>query len=193
MNASFTFEAIGSWWNIQFETPAHFEALHIEKLKKEMLDRIEEYDRAFSRFRPDSAVSLQSAQQSYTFPPYAHELFTFYQKMEKLTDGLFTAQVGKLLSDLGYDAEYSLGREKKVSAQSKNMDNALDYGAAGKGHLVHLLGEILQDSGYSSYLINGSGDITHSGLQAIRVGLENPNDTQKIIGVTTIQNTSICG
>ena len=62
----------------------------------------------------------------------------------------------------------------------------LDVGAAGKGYLVDIIGELLRRSGVTTYVVDGSGDLAHRGPDVLRVGMEHPADPSKVIGVVPL-------
>lgn len=79
----------------------------------------------------------------------------------------------------------------------------LDFGAAGKGYLVDLLAQICAENlpEGTTFLINAGGDIRHcftwntkvdEHTPTIRVGLENPHNTNEAIGVATCGYGSFC-
>lgn len=68
----------------------------------------------------------------------------------------------------------------------------LDVGAAGKGYLVDIVGELLHGAGIHEFVIDASGDIVHAGPTAIRVGLEHPLDPTRAIGVVNLKAGSLC-
>jgi thiamine biosynthesis lipoprotein len=72
---------------------------------------------------------------------------------------------------------------------------SLDFGAAGKGYLIDLIGRVLEKNDLHSFCIDAGGDILHrdSKGQMMRVGLEHPDDPKKVIGVVSISNQSLCG
>ena len=69
----------------------------------------------------------------------------------------------------------------------------LDFGAAGKGYLVDLVSEVLEENEIFEYCIDAGGDILQKGRSAIRVGLEDPENFGKAVGVCELHNGSICG
>jgi len=71
----------------------------------------------------------------------------------------------------------------------------LDVGAAGKGYLVDIIGELLEEQGTIAYCIDAGGDILRKsmGNDTIRIGLEHPSDATQAIGVVELGNGSICG
>jgi FAD:protein FMN transferase len=114
--------------------------------------------------------------------------------------------VGDALSTLGYDRAYSL-RQSAPARQVPAWDDAvswdgshlttvrpvtLDVGAAGKGYLVDIVGQLLLDAGHTQIVVDGSGDIRHWGSGAIRVALEHPLDPTLAIGVVNVGDASIC-
>lgn len=205
-NHSFSFEAIGTHWQIDFT------ALLTPQEKKELLTRIhkriDSFDQAYSRFRTDSLVTKVSQKKgSYKFPPDAPPLFTLYQKLYSATDGAFTPLIGNVISDAGYDANYSFEtkpltappdfsivtiKDRELSVKDPVL---LDIGAAGKGYLIDLIGDVMKENRIHAFCIDAGGDILHADPEGktLRVGLEHPTETKTVIGIATIANQSICG
>ncbi len=200
-----TFEAIGTHWEIDITESVS--AKEISAVERSIRRRIEDYDMTYSRFRNDSLVSrIAEAAGAYTFPADAARLFALYRQLYVTTDGAVTPLIGNLISDAGYDAHYSL-RPLSVMHSPKRWDDVmvyehptlithvpilLDFGAAGKGYLVDIIGELLRGHSISSYLIDAGGDMLHSGSRPARIGFENPNDPSEVLGVADVQNQSIC-
>ncbi len=195
------FEAIGTRWQIDIPE------LSGASLEQEIRNRIEQYDKVFSRFRTDSLVwSMHKRPGIYSLPVEAKSLFDFYKDLYDLTQGLFTPLIGNTLSDAGYDKEYSLKTKQMVSppfwdvALSYNFPSLttytqvlLDVGAAGKGHLIDLIGILLENKGITSYCIDAGGDIKNKGNSLLRIGLEHPDHIKQVVGVVSLSNGSICG
>lgn len=205
-SAVWSFEAIGTAWSIEL-----YKTLSKSKLRAiqaAVAERIEVYDAHYSRFRSDSLVT-QWAQQAgdYTLPADAFPMLKFYQELYGLTDGAVTPLIGQVLSDAGYDAGYSLQpgplsappRWEEVLTFTKTHLNLkqpalLDFGAAGKGYLVDIIGQLLREQGIGEFCIDASGDMLHKHkLESLRVGLENPDDPEQVIGVLELQNQALCG
>jgi FAD:protein FMN transferase len=200
------FEAIGTAWSIDvFDASA---VLH-EQLTERIHDRIKVFDRTYSRFREDSIIAhIAQSPGVYTLHDDFQELYTIYNDLYRLSDGLFTPMIGNVLTDAGYDAGYSL-QAKKLSEPLKFHEvmhydyptltvkeaSLLDFGAAGKGYLVDLVGLEIEKLGCHTYCIDASGDILYKTQheKALRIGLEDPRDTSRVIGVAEIKNQSICG
>jgi len=204
---TFEFEAIGTHWKIQIED--EISDSKRSDIFNSVMNRIAEYDKNYSRFRADSLVTEMSQKNGvYTLPEDARPLFDLYQRLYYLTEGAVTPLIGNLLEEAGYDANYTF--ETKELHVPPKWDDAIlyqfptleikkpvliDVGAAGKGYLIDIVGELLSGMGIRSFSINAGGDILHvdKSNTSIRVGLEQPGDATKVIGVATVGNESICG
>lgn len=200
------FEAVGTHWRIVIQS--YYSKQWLKDLEKEVLARIEKFDKTYSRFRSDSLVTDMSRKQGkYRLPEDAHELLQLYLRMYELTNGLVTPTIGQLLSDTGYDANYSLSPSRmRPAPEAKDILRyehpyliitqpvLLDFGAAGKGYLADLVAEKLKTKGLRSFFIDAGGDTVHVDTEEkpIRVGLENPFDFKEVVGVAEIANKSIC-
>lgn len=201
-----SFEAIGTWWSIEYSPPTQLTA---STIRSQILQRIEVFDYCYSRFRPDSWISKLSRNAGiYPMPDDAQPLFDFYQQLYRLSGGAFTPLIGQTLADAGYDAAYSLRQSKHLQTPPPWPDALdydfprlrlhapalLDFGAAGKGYLVDIIGELLGGSGVDSFCVNAGGDIlTHNFGPDFKVGLEHPGAPGKIIGTLPLADQSLCG
>lgn len=198
----FSFPAIGTHWAIELQTN-----LPKSEIEKEILSRIEEFDRTYSRFRKDSLVwQISKEPGKYKFPPDSREMFNLYEKLYQITGGSFSLLIGSALSEAGYDAEYSL-TPKKINKLPKPEEiysfdypvltvkkpHILDFGGVGKGYLIDIISNLLIENGINSFSIDAGGDIYCQGMEKpLRVGLENPKDEKQVIGVVEIMDKSIC-
>lgn len=204
----FSFEAIGTNWMIDI-----FEPLPLEKQRTivaAVKERIEEYERVYSRFRSESIVSAMAKKEGeYTLPKDSKELMTLYRKLYTITGGAFTPLIGNVLEDTGYDVSYSL-KPKETIRKAQEWDDViefhfpkiimkqpslLDFGAAGKGHIVDLVGKLMELQGITSYCVDAGGDMLYKSIEKepIRIGLEHPENPKQVIGVVDITYGSICG
>ncbi|MCF3141094.1 FAD:protein FMN transferase [Paenarthrobacter sp. AR 02] len=197
----FDFEGIGTRWEIS--TPDTLGA----GLRGQLLDTVSAYDKAWSRFRPDSLVATVSRDPGrITLPDHAPALQKIYAALYRLSGGRMTPLIGSSLEHLGYDANYALaspgspeapppwegtlewtGRELMVTKAV-----VLDIGAAGKGQLVDLLGDVLRAAGHTDFLVDGSGDMLHSGTHPVVVALEHPYNPKQAIGTVELANSALC-
>jgi thiamine biosynthesis lipoprotein len=194
------FDAIGTRWSVECD-----DVLDPHTARR-IAVLVEDFDRAFSRFRPDSLIGRISAVPGvYEIPATGRPLLDFYRVLYETTDGGVTPLVGSSLDRLGYDASYSL-RRKGIAVPAPAWDDLmewdghtlvthrpvlLDLGAAGKGRLVDLVGRELQAAGHHKYVVDASGDLVHAGPNTERVGLEHPEDARRVIGVANVSNGAL--
>lgn len=192
------FEAIGTRWDIDSTaalTPSQEAVVSAE---------IERFDREWSRFRADSAVSRLGRVGGALVSPDAAPMLDAYRELSAATGGAVNPLVADSLSALGYDSGYSLVADVPVPAPSDwskriswSADGAdastptlLDVGAVGKGRLVDLVFDALADVP-GDLVVDAGGDMRARGA-ATRVGLEHPYDPSRAIGVVSLQNGALC-
>lgn len=196
----FSFEAIGTHWIIDIGN-------NHPDVEQKILQRIKEFDKNYSRFRNDSLIAkFSETPGTYTLPDDAKKLFDFYKTLYNLTGGLLTPLIGKTMEQSGYDKKYSLqpGEITKPLSWEEALEYnfptltvkqpvTLDFGAAGKGYLIDIIGGLITQENINSYTIDAGGDILHHSDSPIKVGLEDPINTSQAIGIATIKNQSIAG
>ncbi len=199
------FEALGAPWQL---TVRDLPPSQLPAVQAAVLDRLASFDQAYSRFRPDSLVSRIAKQAgTYTLPEDAAPLMDLYALLYALTDGAMTPLIGDTLSDLGYDASYSLTEQPTIRAP-KGWDDVLDYahpqltvsqpvlldfGAAGKGYAVDLVAAVLRTAGSWDFTVDASGDLWHESPSSLRVGLEDPAQPGFVIGEAQLSSgMSLC-
>nr|WP_207949354.1 FAD:protein FMN transferase [Microcella frigidaquae] len=179
--------------------------------REAVLARIAQFDRDWSRFRDDSLVSRIAREPgSWTLPADAEPLLDLYERLHAATDARLSPLVGASLERLGYDAAYRLqpagdplpaprwqdSLSLRRTADGLVLDTAtpllLDVGAAGKGYLVDLVGELLVQRGLPDTVVDASGDVRVRGERSIRVALENPFDPSKALGVVELRDQALC-
>lgn len=190
------FEAIGTVW--QISSPRPLDAA----TRAAVTARIGAFDSVWSRFRPDSLVArIGTTAGTWELPAEADSLLVLYAELHELTGGAMTPLIGRTLSDLGYDAAYSLVSKAQpapvpswdvIAWDPPHLTNAtpvlLDVGAAGKGLLVDLVADVLDARGTSAYTVDASGDLLHHAPEPLRVALEHPGDPTRAIGVAELVN-----
>jgi thiamine biosynthesis lipoprotein len=201
------FEAIGTLWSIDLYQSMNAEdrSLLFDAVKK----RIDSFDKNYSRFRPDSMITAMANKAGeYRLPSDAKPLLDLYLDLYNLSGGKFTPLIGQVLVDAGYDSSYSLqvGQLSKpptwqevlsydYPALTLKQAAWLDFGAAGKGYIVDIIGELLKKRGIKAYCVNAGGDLLYhnSHEQTLSVGLEHPDQEGKILGEALLINQSLCG
>ncbi|MDQ5919381.1 MAG: FAD:protein transferase [Patescibacteria group bacterium] len=204
-----TWEAMGCAWTVQVwdaMSDTAWDAL-ITPVREVCLA----FDATFSRFKKTSLIwQLADRTGEFAVPRECVELLRIYQRFFRVTEGKFTPLIGHTISDLGYDAEYSLTPRERIRL-APALDQAiaivdderiiqhvpclLDMGGLGKGYMVDRLAEQLKASGVEKGLVNGSGDILFwsNDDTSARVGLEHPEDASQVIGVVELRNQALCG
>lgn len=203
-----SFQAIGTRWDIRLDEPLADNDW--QKLLTQLRARIDQFDKAYSRFRDDSWImQLSRAAGRYPLPADGFALLECYERLYRATGGWLTPLIGQLMVDVGYDADYSLQAKPERLQPPPRWEEVLtydadsimvsqpvllDFGAAGKGYLVDLVSDVLQAAGLTSYAIDAGGDILQRSAAgtALRAGLENPFDTSEAIGVVSFKNQSLC-
>lgn len=204
MITSWLFDAIGTKWQIDLYGNAP------DNLKHRLMSRIDEFDMTYSRFRADSSVTTWQTPGEYLMPPDGFKLFGFYKKIYDATNGKVTPLIGKVMSDAGYDANYTLIRKALHQppgwTQALDFDHEkltilqpvlLDFGAAGKGYLVDILADIIRENPeIISFVINAGGDIHRWSQEVIdtpiQIGLENPVNSSQVVGIAALTSGSLC-
>lgn len=192
------FEAIGTHWEIETESPLG------ERDREAVLEEVERFDREWSRFRQDSGVMRLGRDGGSLSSPDAAAMLDTYRELSAATDGAVNPLVADSLSALGYDADYSLVMTEPVgafaaweervswtpSAVTASAPALLDVGALGKGRLVDLvMAELATVPG--NIVVDAGGDIRVRGA-ATRIGLEHPYDSRRAIGVVTVADEALC-
>lgn len=209
------FEAIGTSWRIGVggaltPTSSLGAALSADD-RDAVLARIERFDRDWSRFRDDSLVARIAREPgSWSLPADAEPLLDLYERLYAATDARLSPLAGASLERLGYDAAYRLlpagdplpapswqdSLALRRTPAGLVLDTAapvlLDVGAAGKGYLVDLVGELLAQRGLPDTVVDASGDVRVRGERSIRVALENPFDPTKAVGVVELRDQALC-
>ncbi|PFG18696.1 FAD:protein FMN transferase [Serinibacter salmoneus] len=199
------FEAIGTQWTILTPEPLPM------GVEARILAAISEFDHEWSRFREDSLVAALG-REGGTAPVGldGEAMLRLYTRLAEATEGAVNPLVGARLSHLGYDATYRLepapGAPPEVPSWSNRFQGTtalltlprgtvLDVGAIGKGRLVDIVVGILQYVGISEFTVDAGGDMRHRGAfhggDGLRVALEHPLDSERAVGVVTLQDAAI--
>jgi thiamine biosynthesis lipoprotein len=196
------FEAIGTSWRIDADVSLSPSA------RADVLDRIDRFDREWSRFRNDSLVAeIATRAGDWTLPAEGRPLFSLYRRLYDLTGGRVSPFVGGSLARLGYgastpavDAAAIIGRESRWEGLASLDGDALhttaptliDVGAAGKGLLVDLVIDVLRGHDVVDVTVDASGDLRVGGRRRERVALEHPFDARRAIGVIEVAEGALC-
>ena len=189
MSTRWQFEAIGTTWTI--ETP---ETL-AEDVKQAVWQRIDEFDKTWSRFRADSTVNRLRTEASVDLGADAVELLGIYDEFYGTTVGAVSPLVGVSMEQLGYDQDFSFEAKGDPVPAPSWADCALegsilhtpapivvDVGAIGKGFLAGKVADVIG----ARCVVDASGDIVNRSGRPLKVALEDPRDADSAIAVTDI-------
>lgn len=195
------FDAIGAPWRIDSRVPL------APVVQGAISARVRIFDLAWSRFRPDSWVSLVSmaAPGDRELPVDGPELLGLYRELHTATAGRVSPLVGRRLETLGYDAAYRLAPAAELAPVPEweavlRLDGErlellepalLDVGAAGKGRLVDLVGGLLDTAGVTEWFVDASGDLRARGIDPA-IALEHPADPTRAIGIGRPGERALC-
>ncbi|MGN8245793.1 FAD:protein FMN transferase [Cellulomonas soli] len=200
----FGFDATGTSWQVVTDEPVD------ARTRRAVLDLVRGFEVACSRFRTDSLLSrCRHAPRGgrFRFPAHTAALFDLFDELHEATGGAVDPLVGRDLERLGYDAQYTLtpappvprpplawGTHVRHEGSDLLTDGpvVLDLGAAGKGHLVDLVCALLRGRGIERAVVDASGDLRATGGPALRVGLEDPRDARRVIGVVELRDRALC-
>jgi FAD:protein FMN transferase len=204
---AFSYESMGTRWEITIWDD--ISGARLEQLQTSIIHQSTEFDQTYSRFIPDSFVSsIAHKTGTLLVPDHFIPLLRWYQQLYIPSDRKLNPLIGNTISDLGYDANYSLTQKNKIRkvpdleqtvriVDDTHIETAepvlFDFGALGKGYFVDIIQSFLREQGIKRFLVDGSGDIAYVGdSETIRVGLEHPDDAKKVIGVLEIQKGAVC-
>ncbi|MPM97769.1 hypothetical protein SDC9_144946 [bioreactor metagenome] len=193
---SWQFAALGTVWQIDiFDQEL---SLPVSQLQTLILEKIEDFDKNYSRFRPDSLLSqLAMSSGNWQFPENFTALWQLYQQLFELTAGRFTPLIASDLEKIGYrgfrkpEANFSEVSWQDLQWQAPFLENRrpvlLDFGAAGKGYLLDLLAAQLRSFSCQQFCLDAGHDFWFENPQQEqwRVGLEDPQHTQQALGILT--------
>jgi thiamine biosynthesis lipoprotein len=174
-------------------------------VRADVAARIDAFDRTWSRFRPDSAVSAVAGSGGTFTAPDAAPLLDALAAVAAATGGAVNPLVGASLASLGYDARYSLRAGEPVAAPADwrqvltwrddtvtlGRPATIDVGALGKGRLVDLVLEVVTAATGSDVTVDAGGDLAVRGRPQ-RIGLEHPFNARRAIGVWEVTDAALC-
>ena len=170
------------------------------------------FNQLYSRFVPDSLVTriAESSGGIFEVPDDFMRMLSLYQALYAASAKRMNPLVGFTLSDLGYDSAYSLTKKETVRITPDLFETVrvidknhiettepvlIDFGALGKGYFVDRIAEILRERGFAHFLVDGSGDLFYESPSTtpLTIGLEDPHDTQKVVGTLSLTRGALCG
>lgn len=185
--------------------------IDLAALRVQLESAAQDFTGKYSRFRSDSLIGRLNEGEELINPDV--DLLKMVQLAERirvLSNGSFNIGVGKILNSQGYDASYSFSDPKFKAEAPKKVSGTvfevfdeqliklvpgaqIDFGSFGKGWLIDILAETLEEQGFKDYLINGGGDLrlTSKLGKKVRIYLENPLVNDEFIGFADVMNLSL--
>ncbi len=180
-----------------------------QEIEQDVIAQSQKFDQTYSRFIKDSFVwDLTKKTGVVEVPEHFMNMLKWYKKFYEPSGKKLNPLIGFTISDLGYDADYSLIQQQTIrptpdlSTAVNIVDDShisltefvlFDFGALGKGYFVDVIANFLKQKNIKQFLVDGSGDVSYVGNgHAIRVGLEHPDDPTKVIGVVEMKQGTMC-
>ncbi len=176
--------------------------------------RIENILTEFSEDSQTTRINQASGMRPVTVDPEVYDIIKRSKEISAITQGAFDitsgllkkmynfkgqqftlpneAQLSEAMKRVGYK-NISLLDEHRVYLTEPNMH--ISFAAIGKGYAADKVKELLINRGVTSGVINASGDLTAWGTRADgklwKVGIANPNDSDKTLAWIPIMNSSV--
>jgi thiamine biosynthesis lipoprotein len=154
---------------------------------------LQEFESKYSRFKEDSLVRKLSKGEKIKEDKDFLAMLEYGDRLSKDTDGLFSLFKANKLVQKGYGEKsfYIQNQEEEMSTLChENGDIFLshpmgvDLGGVGKGYVIDMIANYLQQEGIQYFLINGGGDMyaTSDNGKGIAILLEHPLEKEMYIG-----------
>ena len=205
-NSEFSYESMGTTWKISIYEIV--EETFFESLQKEIIDMSQHFDETYSRFIKTSLIwKIAEKAGVYEVPQDFMNMLRMYIELYLPSGKKLNPLIGFTISDLGYDADYTLIPKSEIRNTPDLLANVrivdathiettqpllFDFGALGKGYFVDKIASLLKQKGFTHFLVNGSGDIYYAGTEPINVGLEHPDDATQVIGAIEMGEGAMC-
>ncbi len=195
-----SFPALGTTWWIEVFDDIDAEQASSALGRARLL--IETFEANYSRFKPDSLLSQLNHKGIFENPTSEwRDILLLGQTLYNKTNGAFNFLTGNILSNRGYDKDYSFTptgtpeifydpltdiviEPEKVTLRQGQVD----IGGYGKGYLIDRVKELFQTIGIQYFLINGGGDMYASSDNGrpLTIYLEHPLQVETYINETTL-------
>jgi thiamine biosynthesis lipoprotein len=194
------FESMGTVWYIEIDVDALLE--HRARIKGEVVTFLEGFSKKYSRFSPDSLVSVLNKDRVVDADEDLVAMLTYGEKISSLTEGVFSLYKGRAIADKGYGSQVGKSEEEEVGSAffvhggvlSLSGNQYVDLGGIGKGYAIDCISALLRREGCKTFIINGGGDmyVACDPDKKITIYLQNPLNTTEVIGSVALCNESLC-
>jgi len=173
-----------------------------------VFDYFSSVEQEFSRFLPDSTLSLLNTYKKMSVSSRFLELMEISKDMHKRTNGLFNplVSVAKLGYSHSFEQENFERREEEINVDltairiegnviTLQPGQSLDFGGIAKGWAVDKAALLLRTFGYDDFFVNAGGDIFASGengegVDGWVIGIESPF-TEKVIASLVLRDSAV--
>jgi FAD:protein FMN transferase len=195
------FEALATVWYIEvFEEVALLEA---EQVRVELKQVISNFEKKYSRFRPESLLSQLNRERAIAYDHDLVAMLALAKDASSVSGGVFDVFIQEFLQEKGYGQKTTSYSSSKGDSYYEEKDGKLflmgsksiDLGGIGKGYLIDKIATYLRDVWkIEQFLINGGGDIyvTHKGGEPVELFLQHPLQKDKVLGSVLVKNRAFC-
>jgi thiamine biosynthesis lipoprotein len=151
-------------------------------LAKAAIDEIKRLDKIFSRFDPESEVSLinkNAAKSAQQVSPETMECIKIAVRVNQLSKGAFDITLGK---------PQSLVVNEDLMQVYLNEKSRIDLGGIGKGYAVESARRLLLKKGAKSGIIDMRSSIAVFGPRTWKIGIQHPRQKEKLVGTIILRN-----
>ena len=177
--------ALGTTWSIKVLARKEFDP---EQLRGEIVQKLEQAEKIFSHWRPDSELSLWNANKSTTplqVNPQLYELVQHAQWMHRETGGAFDPTIAPLVNLWGFGptsgTRSTIPKDEEIAEIKKltGMDNLevlpqnrvrkefsklrLDLSGSAKGEIIDQICQLLERWASQNYLVEIGGEVRAHG------------------------------
>jgi thiamine biosynthesis lipoprotein len=177
--------ALGTTWSIKVLARKEFDA---EQLRREIVQKLEQAEKIFSHWRPDSELSLWNANKSTTplqVNTQLYELVQHAQWMHRQTGGSFDPTIAPLVNLWGFGptsgTRSTIPKDEEIAEIKKltGMENLevlpknrvrkkfsklqLDFSGSAKGEIIDQICQLLERWALQNYLVEIGGEVRAHG------------------------------
>ena len=177
--------ALGTTWSIKVLARKEFDA---EQLRREIVQKLEQAEKIFSHWRPDSELSLWNANKSTTplqVNPQLYELVQHAQWMHRETGGAFDPTIAPLVNLWGFGptsgTRSTIPKDEEIAEIKKltGMENLevlpknrvrkkfsklqLDFSGSAKGEIIDQVCLLLNRWTFKNHLVEIGGEVRAHG------------------------------
>jgi len=178
-------QALGTSWTVKVISSKPIDG---DELQADLAAKIEESEKIFSHWRPDSKlyqINASLSDEPFSVPPTLHELLKHAEWMHEQTKGAFDPTIAPLVNLWGFGPVSSnrlrIPKEEEINhalgqvgmnqleimdgyrIRKKRPDLQIDLSASAKGEIIDQVCEMLDRRELSNYLVEIGGEIRAQG------------------------------